>query len=366
MAGTRALTIGIDARAALEEPAGQGRVVRELLRVLGREASGHRYRCYARERWEDAGDRLQWRLLELPDPWWHVRVAALAARECDVLLSPSSYVTVCAARGPAVPIVHDLATFDRSLEPNRRSMVIERLTLGLAVRRAAALIAVSEATAADLGERFPRAAGKLSVARLGVSPTLSAPSGGEQLDALPPPGFVLAVGTLEPRKNLARLAAAYGSLPAALQAAHPLVLAGRIGWRTGPALAALEALGDRAIRLGFVEDAALAELYRRCAVFCYPSLGEGFGLPVLEAMAAGAAVLTSPVSSLPEVAGDAARYAPPRDTVAIAGELRRLLEDEPARRELGERAVMRAATFSWSSFAERTVEVLERAASRAR
>ncbi len=96
------------------------------------------------------------------------------------------------------------------------------------------------------------------------------------------------------------------------------MVVGALGWETGPTLAALRSLGDRCTMLGFVSDAALAELYRRCAVFCYPSLGEGFGLPVLEAMAAGAPVVTSNVSSLPEVGGDAVEYVDPREVASIA------------------------------------------------
>ena len=97
-------------------------------------------------------------------------------------------------------------------------------------------------------------------------------------------------------------------------------------------------------------------------MFCYPSLGEGFGLPVLEAMAAGAAVLTSNVSSLPEVGGDAVDYVDPRDMASIAAGLRRALEDEPHRAELGGRARARSAEFSWKRFAETVLSTLDLAA----
>src|SRR5207245_11465248 len=136
-------------------------------------------------------------------------------------------------------------------------------------------------------------------------------------------------------------------LPAGSQDAHPLVVVGRAGWKAGPTLDALRSLGDRCQMLGAVPDAVLAGLYRRCAVFCYPSLAEGFGLPVLEAMAAGAAVLTSSISSLPEVGGDAVEYVDPHDTASIASGLRRLLTDENRRAELAQRASARAREFSW-------------------
>jgi glycosyltransferase involved in cell wall biosynthesis len=287
--------------------------VRELLRALAeREDDGRqRYVLYARARWPDRSretlasgehprfgqpldERFRWREIPARDPWWHVRAARAAGRECDVFLSTNSYLTASLLGIPCVPVVHDLAPFDPALRPSRRSAVIERLTLGPAARRSAALVAVSGATAAALAERYPATAPRTVVAPLGVAPAFAAaasngraeppPAGAE----LPPPGFVLAVGTLEPRKNLPRLVEAYRSLGAELTARHPLVVVGARGWRTGETVRALRSLGERCTVLGHVPDATLAELYRRCALFCYPSLGEGFGLPVLEAMAAAA------------------------------------------------------------------------------
>jgi glycosyltransferase involved in cell wall biosynthesis len=205
--------------------------------------------------------------------------------------------------------------------------------------------------------RVPSASPRTLVAPLAAS-VPAQPASPEELAALPAPGFVLAVGTLEPRKNLPRLVDAYTSLPDGLQAAHPLVVVGAEGWRTGETLAALESLGARCRRLGHVSDAALVELYRRCAVFCYPSLGEGFGLPVLEAMSVGAAVLTSSASSLPEVGGDAVQYADPTSVPEIADGLRVLLEDPGRRTVLGARARARAGEFSWDRFAGQVLAAL--------
>lgn len=364
---TRELRIGIDARAAVEVPAGRGRVVRELLRALAaREDGGQRYVLYAREAWREQplDGRFRWRTIPARDPWWHVRTAQAADRECDVFLSTNSYLTSSLTSIPTVPIVYDLAPFEPAMRPNRRSVVIERLTLGRATRRSAALLSISHATAEALAERYPAAAARTAVAHLGVAPTLTGALDPAEAAALPPAGFVLAVGTLEPRKNLPRLVEAYLSLGEAETARHPLVVVGAQGWQTGPTLSALRSLGERCTMLGYVSDAALAELYRRCAVFCYPSLGEGFGLPVLEAMAAGAAVLTSDVSSLPEVGGEAVAYVDPRDVQSIAAGLRGVLSDEPRRAELGRLARERAQQFTWERFAEQTLDVLAAAAGR--
>jgi glycosyltransferase involved in cell wall biosynthesis len=360
-------------------------VVRELLRTLAARADDARFLLYARRRWADVelDDRFRWRLHGGSDPVWHLRTARQANRECDVFLATNSYVTPLFLRIPTVTMVMDLVTFDPSMRPNRRSMLIERATLGRAVRRSTKMLAISRATADALIGRLPRAAAKTVVAPLGVAATLdptppagdapvAAAESGDSLDPpgagtrLPAPGFVLAVGTLEPRKNLPRLVAAFGTLEDSLQERHPLVVVGRSGWETGQTLAALRSLGHRCVALGYVADEDLGELYRRCDVFCYPSLGEGFGLPVLEAMAAGAAVVTSNLSSLPEVGGDAVEYVDPASVESIAAGLRRVLEDDGRRRELEQRGRVRARSFSWGRFTDTVMATLAAAAAEGR
>lgn len=227
------------------------------------------------------------------------------------------------------------------------------------MRRSAALIAISQATADSLIARCPTARTHTVVAPLGVTPALDTDLDPEEAKGLPQAGFVLAVGTLEPRKNLPRLVHAYSALEERVQRRHPLVVVGALGWETGETLESLRSLGDRCKMLGHISDAALAELYRRCAVFCYPSLGEGFGLPVLEAMAAGAAVITSDNSSLPEVGGDAVEYVDARDTASITAHILGLLEDRQRRLDLGARGRSRAAAFSWSRFAAAVTEAMQ-------
>jgi glycosyltransferase involved in cell wall biosynthesis len=358
--------IGIDARAAVEVAGGRGRFVRELLLALGRREGEAQFICYARSRWpEPLDERFAWRLIDAPDPLWHARTAWTANRECDAFLSTNSYLTAWLTRIPTVLVIYDMVAFDRAHRPNRRSAVIERLTLGLAARRAKAFVAISRSASEDLQRRFPQTAGRVSVALLGVPRALSSDgtAGGSEDDAggsreLPAPGFVLAVGTLEPRKNLPRLVDAYRSLEPELQRPHPLVVAGEVGWEAAETLDSLAALGERATLLGRVSDAELAELYRRCAVFCFPSLYEGFGLPVLEAMAAGAAVLTSRVSALPEVGGEAVAYADPADASSIARELESLLGSEQRRAELGAAARERSLEFDWDRTAADVLGVL--------
>lgn len=362
----RELTIGIDARAAAEPLVGRARVVQELLTALSARADPNRYILYARHAWEGGlDDRFHWRLIAHRDPWWHVRAARQASRECDVFLSSNSYLTIWFLSIPAVPIVYDLVAFDRSAHPSRRSAVIEWLTLGIAVRRSAAFLAISQATAQELTRRYPSARERTKVASLAVASTLTGAGSSSANGQLPEPGFVLAVGTLEPRKNLPRLVEAYTHLPEEIRRGHKLVVVGKTGWQARETTRALHLLGDHGLVLGHVPDADLAELYRRCAVFCYPSLGEGFGLPVLEAMANGAAVITSNLSSLPEVGGDAAEYVDPTDVASITAALERVLRDPARREELAARGTARAASFSWDQTAQIALDVLASVAANA-
>jgi glycosyltransferase involved in cell wall biosynthesis len=349
--------IGIDARAAAEVPAGRGRYVRELTRALL--CAGSDLRLYGRRAWPLPGSR--WRLLPTPDPFWGAHAGLLAARECDVILASNSYL-MAIAPAPTVPVVFDLFGFDRR-HGLPASALAERATLPLAVSRAAGFICISETTRRELEERFPRTRGRTIAIPLGA--------GHEFFDARPRDvarrhgidgRFVLAVGTLEPRKNLARLVEAFLSLPHSVRETATLALAGGRGWSSGE-LDALTRGHPEAVRvLGFVPDDELPSLYAEASVFAYPSLEEGFGLPVLEAMAAGTPVLTSSRSALREVGEGAALMVDPTDTDSIAGGLERLLSDGELRDQLAERGRERASAFTWERTARETLDFLIHAA----
>jgi glycosyltransferase involved in cell wall biosynthesis len=169
---------------------------------------------------------------------------------------------------------------------------------------------------------------------------------------------VLAVSTIEPRKNFDRLLAAHARLPDAVRSRTPLVIAGGLGWgRTLDDDRASSARRDGSLRLlGHVPDAELVALYARATVVAYPSLYEGFGLPVLEAMACGAPVVTADATALRDTAGDAALLVDPLDTEAIAAALRRVLEDGELATELHMRGRARAARFTWERMAAGMIE----------
>jgi glycosyltransferase involved in cell wall biosynthesis len=353
------LSVGIDARAAAEVPAGRGRYVRELLTGLAQleEARDVRFVLYARERWGSLDpERFDWRLTGLPDPVWHVAAAARASREVDVLLSTNSYLTAWFCRKPTAVVVHDLVPFVDRENAKTSSARIEQATIRPALRRAKALVCVSNATRADLVRLFPHAARTSTTIPLAADPTFSAPVAAPGHPALEGKPYVLAVSTLEPRKNLERLIAAWSSLDAEARAGHILALVGPIGWDAAPILAAARDQGAQL--LGRVSEDELRALYAGASVFAYPSLYEGFGLPVIEAMAAGAPVVTSNVSSLPEVAGDAALLIDPTDVHAIGDALTRLLADPALADDLRARGRARAAEFSWERTARETLALL--------
>lgn len=233
----------------------------------------------------------------------------------------------------------------------------------LAIERADALIVVSESTRHDL-ERMGAPADRIVVTHEAADPAMAPVQDADRLEAVRrrydlPERFVLFVGSMEPRKNLLRLLEAFAALGPALRREYRLVVAGAQGWLNDSVRERVQKLGleGSAHFPGYVRQDDLAAVYSLATVFAYPSLWEGFGLPVVEAMACGTPVLTSSVSSLPEVAGDAAVLVPPTDVDAIADGLARLLEDAALRADLAGRGQRRAARFSWERCARETLAV---------
>ncbi len=261
--------------------------------------------------------------------------------------------------GITVVTVHDLSfRADPHLHPPARVAWMER-RLPATLRQARRFVAVSAFTKAEMVARLGIAPDRIDVVEPGLTGDFHPVAA---IDAAPvlarfgltDRGYVLAVSTLEPRKNFDRLLAAHTLLPSALRRRFPLVIAGGRGWgRTLEDAATAPHLADGTLKLlGFIGDDDLVPLYARAAVCAYPSLYEGFGLPALEAMACGTPLVTSDNSALADTAGDAALKVSPLDPVAIAGALRRVLEDEALAADLRARGLAHAAGFTWRRMAE--------------
>ena len=234
----------------------------------------------------------------------------------------------------------------------------------LAIERADALIAVSESTRRDLIERMGAPADRIVVTREAADPGLARVTDAARLAAVRrryelPERFILFLGAMEPRKNVLRLIEAFATLRPALRRETVLVVAGAHGWLNDSVRERVGKLGlAESVQFpGYIAGDDIAALYSLATVFAYPSLWEGFGLPVLEAMACGTPVLTYDVSALPEVAGDAALLVPPTEVEAIADGLTRLLSDDALRADLVARGLRRAAAFSWERCARETLAV---------
>ena len=308
-------------------------------------------------------DRIALRL-DVPRLEWMVRF--------DVLFAPN-FVPPPTRSRRVVLTVHDLA-FKRFPEtaPLATRRWLSRLDASLA--RASQVIVVSEQTRRDLLESSPRAArltDRLTVVPLGVDTEFFRSPHADDVErvrrrySIEGP-FLLSLGGIEPRKNLPALIRAYASLPDDVR--PTLVIAGPVapwnpeGWdQVRPSLEALPAsVRDRVVVTGYVSEQEKVALLGGAEALVYPSLYEGFGLPVLEAMACDTPVLTSNVSALPDTAGGAAVLVDPNDTEDIAAGMERLLTDTALREQLRAAGTARAATFSWDETARLTVGVLRR------
>jgi glycosyltransferase involved in cell wall biosynthesis len=265
---------------------------------------------------------------------------------------------------PSVITIHDLSFLrcPNLLRPANRTYL--RIMTQLSARRAKRIIAVSRFTARESVALLGVPESRIETVYHGVDASFR-PLPASQVDAFRaerglPDKFVLFVGTLEPRKNVDRLVEAYARLGSCVP---PLVLVGGKGWLYADLFAHIEALGltNRVRFIGYVPQDELPLWYNAALVFAYPSLYEGFGLPVLEAQACGTPVLTSASSALPEAAGDAAVFVDPTDTEALRAGLDRLLSDGDLRRDLRERGLSHSRGFSWRQAACQTTAVYRQA-----
>jgi glycosyltransferase involved in cell wall biosynthesis len=370
------MRVGIDATAVPLQRTGAGNYIFNLIQALARVDRSNEYvvfgkaahereldlagstMLFVRREFPGRGARIAWEQVGLPRQVREHRLDVLHSPHYTMpLVRPArSVVTFCDMTFVLHPDLHQ-----------RLKRIFFPAMMRLSAKRADRLIAISESTRDDLVRMWNVDRGRITTIPLAADAEYRPRAPEEIADVctrfgLRPGCYILYVGMLEPRKNVDRLVEAFGRIAERLPGVD-LVIGGRRGWMYEQIFARVEALGlqDRVRFTGFVPQEALPALYGGARLFAYPSKYEGFGIPVLEAMSCGTPVVTTNVSSMPEVAGDAAVLVAPDDVDALAAALLRVAEDHTVRAELSCKGIARAGTFSWERCARETIGVYEAA-----
>lgn len=376
------MRIGIDYTAAVHQQGGIGRYTRSLVRALSQLDTENQYVLFVAGGEADGDGLGDWpanfRLRSVPisDRWLNILWQRLRiplpiqawTGPLDVFHSPD-FVLPPLGRTPAVLTIHDLSFLQVPwcFVPAFRAYL--EAAVPRAVQRARLILADSSSTKRDLVELLAIEAERVQVLYPGVEHRFRPMADREVLDLVReryglPQHFVLGLGTLQPRKNFVGLIEAFGHM-LALHGEDPgldglrLVIAGGPGWMYADIERAVERAGlaERVQLLGFVEDRDLPALYNLARVFAFPSWYEGFGVPVLEAMACGTPVVAADNSSLPEVVGEAGLMVDAADTEALAQALFRLLTEQELRTSLQAAGIKQAARFTWQAAASQLMDI---------
>lgn len=368
------LHIGIDAsRATVSEPTGTEHYSWRLINALLRSSGGHRYRLYMRERppvglFLDTPE-VEHVVMPFPRLWTHIRLSAeMLFRAPDVLFVPAHVLPIIHPR--TVVTVMDLGhLYYPETYPWKARLYLDWSTRWN-VRQADHIIAISQATRDDLIQRCSADPAKITVVYPGIDDAAFMPQEASHIQEVRAQyglsdRYLLYIGTLHPRKNLVRLIRAFGQMLGAwpMEAGEPplLVLVGKKGWLYDQIFNEVSRLGlsNQVVFVGYVPRLHLLPLLAGAQAFVFPSLFEGFGFPILEAMACGVPVVTSQASCLPEVAGDAALLVAPYDEAKWASAMIKALTEPALRTTLIERGLRRAREFTWERCAAETLAVLE-------
>lgn len=364
------MKIGVDARPLLPPLTGIGHYLRGFLDALAALDRENDYRLFCHRpldypvpdpRWRIVHGQAEGRLQSTA--WFQTVVPRLTDRMgLDLFWGPRHHLPLRLPRRTAALLtIHDLVHRRYPGTMSLPNLLLERLLMGPSLRRADRVTTVSRATERELLRFYPRTRDKVRT----ISPGIPAFPEATTDCSLPPNPYFLAVGTLEPRKNLGRVIDAFRGMETGGKPVH-LAVAGGGGWKRRSLdglLRESRAGTSRIHALGYVPRAALPALFRNAVGLVFPSLYEGFGFPILEAMSLGTPVITSDRSSMPEVAGGAALTVDPFRAESIRSALERLLE-KSERERYARRGSNRAGDFSWERSAARMLALFRETAAR--
>ncbi len=370
------MLVGFEASSLRGCKSGVGYYTENLLGSIMRVAPEHDYVLFSNREmngtWQRLGsERLYDRRYFPVRALWMQAILPVALRDVrpDVCHF-TNYLAPLSCDCPQIVTIYDMTVFITPRYHDFKKLVLDRTLIPRVAKRADAIITVSNSARYDILRHLKVPREKVKVIMGAVSSHFRPVIDQAQLDSVKSKyglrqPFILYVGTIEPRKNLTRLIQAFADLKKS-GLPHKLVIVGQSGWHVGPIFAEVERLllSKDVIFTGYVPFEDLPALYSLCETMAFPSLYEGFGLPVLEAMACGAAVVTSRSSSLIEVAGDAALLVNPLSVDEIADSLRRLHQDPDLRAELREHGIARASNFTWEAAARSTLDLYEKVAAR--
>ncbi len=366
------MKIGIEAeRANLPNPTGVERYAAELIRNLAKLDHINEYILYFRTKPQDWFTKLppnfKIRLIPFPKFWTQIRISwEMIFHPVDILVILASAMPIIHPK-KSIFTAHDLA-FEISSESFTKFMYhYQRWSSRFAAKHAARIFAVSEATKKDLTRFYGVDPSKVTVTHLGYDTSKFYPRSYEEVQkvldeyGLVYQKYILFVSTIQPRKNIVRLVEAFEKLRKEKHIEEKLVIIGGRGWLWEPILKKVKTAGiDGSVKyLDYIQFEDLPCLYSGAKLFALPSLYEGFGLTPLEAMASGAPVVVSNISSMPEVAGDAGILVNPESVDSIAEGLLKVITDSNLRQQMIVKGLERAKQFSWENTAKKTLEVFE-------
>jgi glycosyltransferase involved in cell wall biosynthesis len=349
------MKIGIDIRPVFDSPAGIGRYAKNMVSCLLSEDSKNEFVLFGNK--ASIGDAFPGaRLIKINHEFylWHFLAAQYIKRErIDLYISFVSIIVPLISKVKSIIMVPDLTPISMPDSHHIKSVVAYRFFLGKALRKAEKIITISQNSRRDILARFSIPEEKVHVLYPGVSPIQNkdqAPGlfhvNGHKVHG----PYLLYVGTVEPRKDLGALIKAFAGLKREGIFHGSLLIAGKLGWKYEALfeLPEYSEFKDSIHFLGYVSEEELSKLYGRAEIFVYPSLYEGFGLPILEAMQFELPVVTCASSSLEEAGGDGVLYFPPGDTEELRRQLKKLLLDPALRKDLIQRGKKQLTKFQYA------------------